>query len=44
MGILEGRQKLLKTAHVVEFVVSVDITGMSLILTIRCTVSDTGFA
>jgi hypothetical protein len=40
----DGQQNLLKTGLIVRFVVSVHSTGMSFILTVRCTVSDTGFA
>jgi hypothetical protein len=44
LEVFEGQQNLLKTGHIIKFVVSVHNTGMSLILTLRCTVIDSGFA
>jgi hypothetical protein len=37
MEVSEGRQNLLKTAHIVKVVVSVHNTAMSLTFTVRCT-------
>ena len=44
MEVFEGQQNLLKTGFIVKFIVSIHNTGISLILTVRCTVNDTGFA